>query len=174
MVQPVMDTLRLSERLQGAGVERGQADGMARALGAELDEHVVVRKDVEAGFAGVRAEIALTRSNLEGEIALTRTELEGEMALTRTEIEGKIDRLRTEINTKFTWGFGLALTFLSVLVGIGLIDLNKPTSATPAITSVPGVVPGATPAQPPGSTPAPPASGGATSPGAVSSPLTGR
>ena len=174
MVQPVMDTLRLSERLQGAGVERGQADGMARALGAELDEHVVVRKDVEAGFAGVRAEIALTRSNLEGEIALTRSNLEGEIALTRTELGDQIDRLRTEINTKFTWGFGLLLAFLSVLVGLGLITVNKPTPATPAITYVPWMVPGATPAQPPGSTPTPPASGGATSPGAVSTPLTAR
>ena len=137
MVQPVMDTLRLSEGLQGAGVERGQADGMAQALGTELDEHVVVRKEFDSAYDALRSEIALTRSNLEGEIALTRTNLEGEIAL-----------LRTEMNTKFNWGFGLVLAFLSVLVGLGLIDLNKPTPAPAGITYVPLVLPGATVAQP--------------------------
>ena len=126
MVQPVMDTLRLSERLQSAGVERGQADGMAQALGTELDEHVVVRKEFDSAYDALRSEIALTRSNLEGEIAL----------------------LRTEMNTKFNWGFGLVLAFLSVLVGLGLIDLNKPTPAPAGITYVPLVLPGATVAQP--------------------------
>ena len=115
MGQPVMDTLRLSNRLRESGVEQTQAEGMAQALGTELDEHVAVRKDLDAGFGGVRTE-------LNAKIDDVRTELKAEIAL-----------LRTEFNTKFNWGFGLMLAFLSVLVGIGLIDLNRPTPApTPA------------------------------------------
>ncbi len=148
MGQPVMDTLRLSNRLRESGVEPGQAEAMAGALGAELDEHVAVRKDLDAGFDGVRSEIALTRSNLEADIDATRSNLDARIDSVRAEIA----LLRTEFNTKFNWGFGLMLAFLSVLVGMGWIDLNKPTPApapAPATTIyVPWVVPGTAVAQP--------------------------
>ena len=36
MSQPVVDTLQLSDALRNTGMEREQAEGVARALGKEL------------------------------------------------------------------------------------------------------------------------------------------
>ncbi len=55
MRQPVVDTLRLSDTLRKVGMEREQAEGVARALGKEFGEHVAVQGDLDAGFReGVR------------------------------------------------------------------------------------------------------------------------
>ena len=173
MVQPVMDTLQLSEGLREAGMEPDQADGVARALGAGLDEHVAVRKDVDLGLAGVHGEMALMRTEFEGsierlgkdvrgEMALMRTELEGsiegvrgEMALMRTDLEGSIEGLGKDVRgemalmranlegridaleSRFNLAFGMILAVLSVIVGIGLIDLNRSMAAVPATTPPP-------------------------------------
>ena len=109
MVQPVVDTLRLSETLQEAGVDRAQADGLARALGDELGEHVVARAGFDAGFEGIRAEFKLVRS---------------EMAVMRTELDTRIDALRASLQTidsKLRYmiaGMGLMLAFLSAITGL--------------------------------------------------------
>ena len=155
MGQPVMDTLRLSQKLRETGVESGQAEGMAQALGTELDEHVAVRQDLDAGFDRVQSEIQLTCSNLEAQIKGVRSDLESQIKGVRTDLEAQIQGVRSEIalmrsefNTKFNWGFGLMVAFLSVLVGMGWIDLNKPTPTPTAIQYVPLVVPGTVVPQP--------------------------
>ncbi len=106
MGQPVVDTLRLSDALQNAGVEREQAEGTARALSAEFGEHVAVRGDLDAGFERVRSEMALVRSDLGGRIAA--------------------------LDSKFSVvgvGVGLILALLTLLVGIDLYDRTTPASA---------------------------------------------
>lgn len=109
MVQPVVDTLRLSETLQEAGVDRAQADGLARALRDELGEHVVTRAGFDAGFEGIRAEFKSVRS---------------EMAVMRTEPVTRIDALRASLRTidsKLRYmiaGMGLMLAFLSAITGL--------------------------------------------------------
>ncbi len=62
MAQPVVDTLRLSNALQEAGVERAQAEGVARALGDEFGAHVVARGDLDVGFARVEGEFKDVRA----------------------------------------------------------------------------------------------------------------
>ena len=54
MGQPVIDALTVSDALRETGMEREQAEGLARSLGTELGAHVAVRSDLEAGFQGVR------------------------------------------------------------------------------------------------------------------------
>ena len=39
MGQPLVDTLQLSDALRRTGMDREQADGIARGLGRELGEH---------------------------------------------------------------------------------------------------------------------------------------
>ena len=154
MRQPVVDTLRLSDTLRKAGMEREQAEGVARAFGKELGEHVAVQSDLDTGFGGVRSQMGLMRSELDGriegvrsEMALMRSELEAsiegvrsEMALMRSELEASIEGVRSDLralNAKFNFGFGLLVAFLSVLVGIGLLNLNKPIAAPTASVNAP-------------------------------------
>ena len=119
MVQPVVDTLRLSETPQEAGVDRAQADGLARALGDELGEHVVARAGFDAGFEGIRAEFKSVRS---------------EMAVMRTQLDARIDALRASLQTidsKLRYmiaGMGLMLAFLSAITG--LVVYQRPASHT--------------------------------------------
>ena len=109
MAQPVMDTLRLSKNLREAGIAGEHADGMAQAFGAELDEHVAVRKDLDAGFEGVRSDMALMRS----------------------ELSSRIDALDAKFNV-LSLGIGLALAFLGVMVGIVGVGVYRQPDAVPA------------------------------------------
>ena len=114
-------------------------------IGEVRSEMALMRSELEAKIGEVRSEVALMRSELEAkigevrsEVALMRSELEAkigemrsEVALMRSELEARIEGVRTEmkaLNTRFNLGFGLMLAFLSVLVGIGLLNLDR-TSA---------------------------------------------
>ena len=46
MSQAAIDTLRLANRLKEAGVEPGQAEAMARALGDELADQLATKADI--------------------------------------------------------------------------------------------------------------------------------
>ena len=113
MRQPVVDTLRLSDTLRKAGMEGEQAEGVARAFGKELSEHVAVQSDLDTGFGGVRSEMALMRSDLEGAIKA--------------------------LNSKFNFGFGLLAALLVAVIGIllgptGRTGPTARTMPTPPIT----------------------------------------
>ncbi|MDE0348726.1 MAG: hypothetical protein OXM56_03330 [Gammaproteobacteria bacterium] len=56
MRQPVVDTLQLSDALRRTGMDRDQAEGIARALGSELGRHVPARGDLEAFRSDVDAQ----------------------------------------------------------------------------------------------------------------------
>ena len=89
MSQPVVDTLRLSDALRKAGMEREQAERFARALGDQLGDHVVAQGDLHAGFLEVRGEI----QSVDHRVDLARTELGGQIQV----LDGKIDGVRTEL-----------------------------------------------------------------------------
>ena len=140
MGQPVVDTSRLSDALQNAGVEREQAEGTARALSAEFEDHVAVRGDLDAGFERVRSEVALVRSDLEARIDGVRSDLGGRIAA--------LDSRFSVVGV----GAGLILALLTLLVGIDLYDRTTPASA---------IVPPAALETLPLSAPAPSPNGGA-------------
>ena len=128
MRQPVIDTLRLSDTLRKAGLEREQAEGVARAFGKEFGEHVAVQSDLDAGFGGVRSEMRLMRSELEAriegvrsEMALMRSELEARIEEVRSSLDAKIEGVRSDLkalNAKFNFGFGLLAALLVAIIGI--------------------------------------------------------
>ena len=157
MRQPVVDTLRLSDTLRKAGMERDQAEGIARAFGKELGEHVAVQSDLDAGFRGVRSEMGLMRSELDTRIEGVRSKLEAriegvrsEMALMRSELEARIEEVRSSLdakiegvrsdlkalNSKFNFGFGLLVALLVAVIGIllGPTGRSGTTAPTPPIT----------------------------------------
>ena len=104
MSQPVIDTLRLCDALRKTGMEREQAEGLARTLGRELGTHVAVQSDLESGFQGVRSdlgsEIQKTRSDLGSEIQKTRSDLESEIQQVRSDLGSKIEQVRSGLESK--------------------------------------------------------------------------
>ena len=95
VAQPVIDTLRLSNALQEAGVERAQAEGTAEALGNEFGEHVVVQSDLEAGFERVWGEFG----NLRGEMDVRFERVWGEFRSVRGEMDAGFERVWDEFDS---------------------------------------------------------------------------
>ena len=167
MSQPVVDTLQLSDAFRKTGMEPEQAEGMARALGEELGEHVAVKGDLQlqSGFRQVRsdlraeiqqvrsdlgveiqqvrAEVQQVRSDLGAEIQQVRAEVQqvrsdlgAEVRQVRCDLEAKIQAVDNKVdglNWKLTFlvgGFGLLLTVLTVVSGMGFFD-RPPAAAHP-------------------------------------------
>ena len=117
--QPVVDTLQLSDALRRTGMDRDQADGVARALGDELGEHVTARGDLEAFRSAVDSQFELFRSDVDSNFASVRAEIRA---------------LDTKFTTKFnvlTVGVALTLAFLAVLTGLNLFP-RTPAEVAPA------------------------------------------
>jgi len=57
MTQPVIDTLKLADNLKESGFPDRQAEGLARALGRALTEHVATKADLDAAIRLVRSDI---------------------------------------------------------------------------------------------------------------------
>ena len=103
MAQPVMDTLQVADALRRSGMERAQAEAFAGTLATQLGDHVVVRKDQELGFAGIRAHVDEQFAQVDKQFA----EL-------KSEIRGELKALDTKFNVLGA-GMALALAYLAVL-----------------------------------------------------------
>ena len=145
MAQPVVDTLRLSNALQEAGVERAQAEGVARALGDEFGAHVVARGDLDVGFARVEGEFKDVRAQFKDvhaqfkevgaqfkdvhaqfkEVGAEFKAVRAEMAVMRSDLEGRIDALGVRMDSGFEVLHGsmqaLDSKFRYMMAGIGLM-----------------------------------------------------
>ena len=116
MSQPVVDTLQLCDALRKTGMERDQAEGVARALGKELGAHVVAQNDLQAGFPGGgaarsarypsrRAPRRRPHSSrratrfvaVDHKVDLFRSELGGRIDV----LDGKIESVKSEMGTRF-------------------------------------------------------------------------
>lgn len=141
MAQPVIDTLRLSNALQEAGVERTQAEGVARTLGDEFSNHLVARgpfdagfervsgefRDVHARFREVDAEFKAVHARF-GEVDAEFKAVRSEMAVMRSGMDSGFEVLRGSIealDSKFRYmmaGIGLMLAFLSAIAGLAVVQ----------------------------------------------------
>ena len=130
--QPVFDTLQVADEMEQKGMEREQATGLAQVLGNQLGEHVAVRKDLDLGFEGVRAEIAGVRA---------------EVRLVHTKVDG--------VNSKLNLGFALMAAFITAVAGMQLFALTRPPvivqpvmAAPPQVVVAPAAIqPAASPAE---------------------------
>ena len=108
MSQPVIDTLQVADALRRTGMEQGQAEGLARTLGAELGEHVAVRRELDAGFDGMRAQMDARF---------------GEVDARFERMEARLDALAGQ----FRFGLGLIVALFAAVVGvIGVLHANAP------------------------------------------------
>ncbi len=101
MSQPVVDTLQLCDALRKTGMERDQAEGVARALGKELGAHVVAQNDLQAGFQEVRGEIHAvfqqTRNETQAAFQQARSETQAAFQQARSETQAAFQQARDEI-----------------------------------------------------------------------------
>ncbi|MDE0348723.1 MAG: hypothetical protein OXM56_03315 [Gammaproteobacteria bacterium] len=127
MAQPVIDTLAVADALRRTGMEREQAEGVARTLGTELGAHVAVQRDLNAGFAGIRAQMDTRFAEVDARFAqvdarFTRVEAEihamgADLRALGAHIEALGDRL-TGLDGQFKFGFGLLAAMLAVVIGM--------------------------------------------------------
>ena len=124
MAQPVMDTLQVADELRRSGMEREQAEAFAHTLATQLSEHVVVRKDQELGFAGIRAHVDEQFAQVDKQFAQVDkqfAQVDKQLAELKSEIRGEIKGELRALDTKFNIlgvGMGLALAYLAVLASL--------------------------------------------------------
>ena len=108
MSQPVIDTLQVADALRRTGMEQEQAEGLARTLGAELGEHVAVRRELDNGFDGIRAQ----------------------MNARFEQVDARFDRMEARMDAlagQFRFGLGLVVALFAAVVGvIGVLHANPP------------------------------------------------
>ena len=114
MIQPVIDTLRLADRLKESGFQDMQAEGLARALGDEFADRIVTKADLDSGIKLVRADYRALDEKLDTRIdALDQ------------KFDAKFDGLDQKFDARFD-SLGRQITFmfaaLAALLALGLID----------------------------------------------------
>ena len=107
----MVDTLQLSDALRKTGMEREQAEGLARTLGKELGAHVA--EDVQSGFRQVRSDLGADIQQVRSDVQAVDTKVE----VLRVRMDGLDSRL-----TIMFAGFGLILGILTVASGMGYFD----------------------------------------------------
>ncbi len=116
MAQPVIDTLRVADALQGAGMRREQAEGGASTLGTRLGQHVAVRRDLDLGFERILAHVDERFAQVDKQLA---------------EFRGEIKSLHTKCNVlgvavALALAFlGVIASFLAVIAGPGPVRVRR-------------------------------------------------
>ena len=134
MTQPVIDTLRLADSLKESGFPDRQAEGLARALGSALTEHVATKADLDAAIRLVRSDIAALDTKI------SALDNKGNARDTRIDaLDARIDALDTKIDAldkKFEAKFNslraqirFVFAMLAALLALGLIDTVVPLIA---------------------------------------------
>ena len=124
MAQPVIDTLQVADALQRSGMEREQAEGVARTLGTQLGNHIAARKDLDLGFERILARVDERFAQVDrrfAEVDRRFTEVDRQFTEIKSEIKGEIRGEIKALNTKFNIlgaGMALALAYLAVLASL--------------------------------------------------------
>ena len=127
----MIDTLRLSDRLKDSGFDHRQAEGMARALGDELVEHVVTKPDLELAIGQVRADIVKLDNKyvaldakveaLDAKVEARFEALEARFEALDAKFEARFEAQNTRLDA-----FGMQIKFifaaLAMLLALGFID----------------------------------------------------
>ena len=143
MTQPVIDTLRLADRLKESGFQDMQAEGLARALGGEFADRIVTKADLDSGLKPVRADYRALDEKLDTRIGALEQKFDARIgALDQKfdaldqKLDARISALDEKLDTrigaldqKFDARFdslGRQITFmfaaLAALLALGLVD----------------------------------------------------
>ena len=103
MTATAFDTLKLTRRLEAAGMSVPQATSVAEALAETMVVEPASRSDVqklEAEFRLARQETRFELDKLNAEIDKLRQEMHAEIGKLRQEMHAEIGRLRQEMQTE--------------------------------------------------------------------------
>jgi len=142
MNQPVIDTLKLADNLKESGFPDRQAEGLARALGYALTEHVATKADLDTAIRLVRADIAALDKKFSSALdsKFSTLDAKGNDRDTRIDaldaridaLDAKIDALDKKFEAKFNslqTQIRFAFAMLAALLALGLIDTVVPLIA---------------------------------------------
>ena len=143
MTQPVIDTLRLADRLKESGFQDTQAEGLARALGGEFADRIATKADLDSGIKLVRADYRVLDEKLETGLGALEEKFEAKLGALDEKLETglgaldekfearlgvldeKIGALDEKLETRID-SLGRQITFmfavLAALLALGLID----------------------------------------------------
>ncbi len=124
MTQPVIDTLRLADRLKESGFQDTQAEGLARALGGEFTGHVVTKTDLDSAIQLIRADYRALDEKFEAKFSAFEAKL-GALEAKLGAFEAKFSALDGKVETKID-SLSMQIKFmfaaLAALLALGLID----------------------------------------------------
>ena len=103
MSATVIDTLRFADRLKGAGFDATHAEGMARALGDELSEQMLTKRDLVDAIQPINVRLDA--------------------------MDAKIDSVYRELSGKFNILVGVMALGFTLLVGLGGYNAVSPRFA---------------------------------------------
>jgi hypothetical protein len=99
----MLDTLKLTKRLEGAGLERQVAEAMAEAFAESTSETVATKDDLQHEVATLRAEIKAQGAGLRTEMAALGSELRTEMQSFRWQVIAAVALLLL-VHLSAVWG----------------------------------------------------------------------
>ena len=148
----VIDTLRFADSLKAAGFEVPQAEGLARALGAELAERMLTKGDLEdalrpingkfdsidarfegidARFEGIEARFEGIEARFDG-IDARLDAMDAKFDAMDAKFDAKIDSVHRELSGKFNTLVGVMALGFTLLVGLGGYNAVSPRLAETA------------------------------------------
>ena len=136
MSATVIDTLRFADRLKEAGFEGPQAEGMARALGDELAERMLTRRDLQEALRPIHARFDAMESKFDARLDVVDARLDGmdsKFNAMEDKFDAKFDALRAEIGSvhrelsgKFNVLVGVMALGFTLLAGLGSYNAVVP------------------------------------------------
>ena len=112
MSATVIDTLKFADRLKAAGFEPPQAEGMARALGDELAERMITRRDLDEALQPIDVRFDAIDARFDA-------------------MDTKIDSVHRELSGKFNILVGVMTLGFTLLAGLGGYNAVSPRLAQP-------------------------------------------
>ena len=131
MTQPVIDTLRLADRLKESGFEDRQAEGLARALGNEITEHLVTKTDLDAAVEIIRGDYRALDEKFCGKLESVDARFESVDARFES-VDSRFDALDAKFEAKFnalSTQIKFMFAMLGVLMALGLVETVLPMLA---------------------------------------------
>ena len=122
MTSVAFDTMKLSRRLEAAGMNQPQATGVAEALAETMVVDPATRADLQrldarltGEISALRVEVEQFRGEMRTEFALVRGEMQAESARIRGEMQAGLAAVKFEI---LRWILPLFLAQMAMIVGV--------------------------------------------------------
>ena len=116
------DTMKLSRRLEAAGMNQPQATGVAEALAETMVVDPATRADLQrldarltGEISALRVEVEKFRGEMRTEFALVRGEMQAESARIRGEMQAGLAAVKFEM---LRWLLPLFLAQMAMIVGV--------------------------------------------------------